>query len=1407
MSSSNEIDPRDFARSYQIDALEKAMKQNTIVYLETGSGKTLIAIMLIRSYAYQLRKPSSSSIAVFLVPTVHLVNQQAGVVKMHTDLEVGKYWGELGVDFWDADTWKKELAKYEVLVMTPQILLDALRHGFVKLDIIKLLIFDECHNARGNSAYACILKEFYHVQLKSSPMHLPRIFGMTACLVNSKGTISSDAYGKQILEFENLMNSKVFTVAEESVLTEFIPFSTPKVKLYNHVELPHVMSMRVENQLATLRMKFVESLKEQNLNDTSVDSTVKNVSRLSENFMFCVRDLGVWLAYQAAKLLSCNETFIYFWENSAGGAGERIIKNFSRAAFDVFSLYIPSAPKWCIGDDLTANLYAGLLTARVNCLVQSLMEYREKKDLRCIVFVERVITAIALQSFLSEVLISFGWTVTYMAGSHSGLHSQRRNEQFNIIDSFRKGIVNIIVATQILEEGLDVQHCNLVIRFDPSKTVCSFIQSRGRARMEGSDYILIVRNGDASEFSRVENYLSSGNVMREESLRHSSLPCAPPKSSMYNEEFYRVETTRALVSLSSSVALIYRYCSQLPSDGYFKPTPRFIFYDDSMDSMVCTLHLPTSCPIQTVCLEGPNKYILKKLVCLEACRKLHEIGALTDYLLPESVKDEINEYHSGDICIDEKQVNYFPGELVFDSPPHLDELYRWHCYTIVMKQNFDYDVPFKNVILAVKCDLGNDFTHTDFELFVNRGSVIVNIVYAGIIHLNPEQVSMGTKFQAIVLRLLIDRNLNKLADSMDSLKQCEIFPRVKYLLLPSMDPDRKPPNIDWDCVNSLFFPTSSGYSTEAMQNCHRKYCPDNDHYVHTKDQVICRCMLMNSLVYTPHNGYMYCISGFLDDINGSSSMESERKGEVLTYKKYYRSKHGINLQFEEQSLLRGRHIFTVHNCLRKQQYKHEKESITRNVELPPELCIIIMSGISVGTLYSFSLVPSIMHRVESILLAMNFKKLKMDHSTSNVNIPTTKILEAITTKKCQEGFSLESLETLGDSFLKYAVSQHLFRRNKYHHEGLLSTQKERMVSNNFLYKLGCARKLQGFIRYKCFDPKDWVIPGDVSGFSGLEEVSLLTSGKIYAMGSRHMKSKVVADVVEGLLGAYLIAGGESAALAFMNWLGIEVDFVKEVPNDTQFILQPEKIVNVNLIESLLKYSFHDPSLLVEALSHGSYQLPDISRCYQRLEFLGDSVLDYLITVYMYAKYPGISPGQLTDLRSSAVNNDCYALAAVKAGLHKHILHASPLLHVQMKNFVESFEQLSFHSTSGWESETTVPKVLGDVIESLAGAVLVDSGYNKETVWNCIRPILEPLATLDTMKLHPVRELNELCRRESYEIEISVSYVDGKPSVTIEVKANGISYKDTRSGTNKKTATKLAAKTVLQNLKASIFKDG
>ena len=68
----------------------------------------------------------------------------------------------------------------------------------------------------------------------------------------------------------------------------------------------------------------------------------------------------------------------------------------------------------------------------------------------------------------------------------------------------------------------------------------------------------------------------------------------------------------------------------------------------------------------------------------------------------------------------------------------------------------------------------------------------------------------------------------------------------------------------------------------------------------------------------------------------------------------------------------------------------------------------------------------------------------------------------MTTKSCKENFHYESLETLGDSFLKYAVSQQLFNMYENHHEGLLSVKREKIICNAALCKLGCGSILPVF---------------------------------------------------------------------------------------------------------------------------------------------------------------------------------------------------------------------------------------------------------------------------------------------------------------------------------------------------------
>ena len=82
----------------------------------------------------------------------------------------------------------------------------------------------------------------------------------------------------------------------------------------------------------------------------------------------------------------------------------------------------------------------------------------------------------------------------------------------------------------------------------------------------------------------------------------------------------------------------------------------------------------------------------------------------------------------------------------------------------------------------------------------------------------------------------------------------------------------------------------------------------------------------------------------------------------------------------------------------------------------------------------------------------------------------------MTTKKCLQNFHFESLEKLGKSFLRYAISIQSFRTYENYHEGLLNINKNKIIPNVAFLKLGCARKILRFIRNEPFYLKVWKIP-------------------------------------------------------------------------------------------------------------------------------------------------------------------------------------------------------------------------------------------------------------------------------------------------------------------------------------------
>ncbi|XP_050679245.1 endoribonuclease Dcr-1-like [Leptidea sinapis] len=190
------------------------------------------------------------------------------------------------------------------------------------------------------------------------------------------------------------------------------------------------------------------------------------------------------------------------------------------------------------------------------------------------------------------------------------------------------------------------------------------------------------------------------------------------------------------------------------------------------------------------------------------------------------------------------------------------------------------------------------------------------------------------------------------------------------------------------------------------------------------------------------------------------------------------------------------------------------------------------------------------------------------------------------------------------------------------------------------------------------------------------------------------------------------------------------------------------------LERTLQYRFRDRSLLLQALTHASHSTNTLTDCYQRLEFLGDAILDYLITRHLYEDPRRHSPGALTDLRSALVNNTIFATLAARHGFHKYFRHMSPGLNEVLTKYVKIQEE-NGHSISEEHyliqedeleqaEDVEVPKALGDLFESVAGAIFLDSGMSVAAVWSSYARLM--MAELEAFSAaapkSPVRELLE-----------------------------------------------------------------
>ncbi|KAJ4900136.1 RNAse II-like 1 [Raphanus sativus] len=230
-------------------------------------------------------------------------------------------------------------------------------------------------------------------------------------------------------------------------------------------------------------------------------------------------------------------------------------------------------------------------------------------------------------------------------------------------------------------------------------------------------------------------------------------------------------------------------------------------------------------------------------------------------------------------------------------------------------------------------------------------------------------------------------------------------------------------------------------------------------------------------------------------------------------------------------------------------------------------------------------------------------------------------------------------------------------------------------------------------------------------------------------------------------------------------------------------------LDIEFVEKILNYKFKDKSLLLQAFTDATFDENCVS--YERLEFLGDTVLNMVITKYLYNRYGDCSPGLLTNLRAVNVDTEKLARVAVKHNLHRCLRHKKPLLEDQILEFTKAMEKYPLHS----RGLLKVPKSLADIVESTIGALYTDCD-SFETVWKVVMPLLEPIISLDKLENHPMTELHEMCQKKNLKLRFDDSTweVDKRVLVFIEEHLVGRGHHLAK----KDSAKNCAAKDALDN---------
>ncbi|KAL9648943.1 hypothetical protein ABK040_008323 [Willaertia magna] len=385
---------------------------------------------------------------------------------------------------------------------------------------------------------------------------------------------------------------------------------------------------------------------------------------------------------------------------------------------------------------------------------------------------------------------------------------------------------------------------------------------------------------------------------------------------------------------------------------------------------------------------------------------------------------------------------------------------------------------------------------------------------------------------------------------------------------------------------------------------------------------------------------------------------------------YVKNKYGVIIKDNLQPILKVRdaefhkelpEMESMESLFNKNTF--DKDESRRSLYLLPECCEYCNHLIiSIKTLIRFlkdKIFPTIENYLSHLLISISEFEEKINIKFNNILF----LKQALTHRSVTTNILLnnERLEFLGDAILDMIVTQFLFENFKNFNEGQLSNYRSLIVRNSYLKKIGKLLQLDKYLLF-CVEQKDQLLQSE----------------------------KILADCLEALIGAIYLDQGLPKCIAFVFHYVIPkqlklrsageiknlnggIYHTFEIPFLNEVTLPQHVIKNINELESKIGIEFTNKYLILEALTHKSYQHDiytivndnnnsingnnNYQQQYERLEFLGDAVLKFITCIYLFINYPLANEFKLTQTKHLLVDNRVsLPLASQNIQLLKHVYY-------------------------------------------------------------------------------------------------------------------------------------------------------